>query len=391
MLLQSETRRKRNFEATESQLPALRSGPTEDGRPSLVERIISRLGRSNPVSKAITNNDTVWLLDNTAYRTSTNEWEAEFVAAVFDGDTGTEVSSIVAAIAEKVGLAKNDTAEATIRERLIPFVQAILPGRAVEVDFVKRVLDLGPCSDNGISSDIRPLPHYKGGEVIPSVAKVPRGTGGIVRMKTVYAEPEDIDDTIKITQTSDPIGILMSTFVSTPTPTSGMPELYTHIQTLITDAAPFFYLSASPYNLYPFLSNFRQQYYPQGTMILRDASWMTLGGLLSSLTVGTQEYKVDRMKKINSWLPKRKMICIGDSTQSDPEAYGEISRQHPGWVRLILIRKVTDIAAVGMDEKNMPGRFTKAFEGVKEGTWHVFESPEECHKIVEDLVASDSP
>ena len=30
------------------------------------------------------------------------------------------------------------------------------------------------------------------------------------------------------------------------------------------------------------------------------------------------------MKKINSWLPKRKMICIGDSTQSDPEAYGEM-------------------------------------------------------------------
>jgi len=134
----------------------------------------------------------------------------------------------------------------------------------------------------------------------------------------------DIDDTIKITQTSDPIGILRSTFVAPATPIEGMPELYAYIQTLISNTSPFFYLSASPYNLYSFLSEFRQRFYPQGTMILRDASWMNLAGLLSNLTLGTQDYKVDRMVKINSWVPRRKMICIGDSTQSDPEAYGEM-------------------------------------------------------------------
>ena len=134
----------------------------------------------------------------------------------------------------------------------------------------------------------------------------------------------DVDDTIKITQTSDPVGIIRSTFVSQATPVAGMPELYTFIQRLISNQAPWFYLSASPYNLYPFLSDFRQRYFPQGTMILRDASWMNLAGLLSNLTLGTQEYKVDRMTKVNTWLPKRKMILIGDSTQSDPESYGEM-------------------------------------------------------------------
>ena len=59
-------------------------------------------------------------------------------------------------------------------------------------------------------------------------------------------------------------------------------------------------------------------------MILRDGSWMNLSGLLSNMTLGTQDYKVSRMDKINTWLPKRKMICIGDSTQSDPESYGEM-------------------------------------------------------------------
>lgn len=103
-----------------------------------------------------------------------------------------------------------------------------------------------------------------------------------------------------------------------------MPELYAYIQTLITTSSPFFYLSASPYNLYEVLCGMRDQFYPQGTIILRDASWRNLSGLLSNLTLGVQAYKVDRMIKIHSWIPRRKMICIGDSTQSDPEAYGEM-------------------------------------------------------------------
>jgi hypothetical protein len=343
----------------------------------------------------ITPNDTVWLLDNTAYRNKGGEWEAEFVAAVFDQKTGVEASRIVADVAEKVGLGHGDVAEKRIGERLVPFLQAILPGRIVRAKVpTKEELRLGPGGRNGISSDIVALPSSnKDGEVVPTAAMVPQGTAGILQMKTAYAEPEgwavisDIDDTIKITMTSDPIGILKSTFVDDPTPIEGMPELYQYIQHLIGLQSPFFYLSASPYNLYSFLSEFRTKYYPHGTMILRDASWMNLSGLLSNLTLGTQDYKVDRMTKINSWLPNRKMICIGDSTQSDPEAYGEIYNKHPGFVKLILIRKVTEIAAVGIEEKNEPKRFEKAFKGVPKNIWHVFEKPEECYAILGSLFA----
>ena len=269
---------------------------------------------------------------------------------------------------------------------------------------------------NAISSDIRTLPPYRTGDIVSSTADVPEGVNGVLQMKTNYIQPDgwgvisgqlisylrtlpfsqlpnnptDIDDTIKITQTSDPVGILRSTFVAPATPIEGMPELYTHILEVITPSSPFFYLSASPYNLYPFLRAFREKFYPHGTVILRDASWMNLSGLLSNLTLGTQAYKVDRMNKINSWLPRRKMICIGDSTQSDPEAYGEIYRRHAGWVRLILIRKVLDIAAVGMQEKNEPARFEKAFEEVPRSLWHVFETPEECYQIVSDVVRNET-
>jgi phosphatidate phosphatase APP1 len=134
----------------------------------------------------------------------------------------------------------------------------------------------------------------------------------------------DIDDTIKVTLTGDPTGILRETFVNPATPVPGMPELYEEMASFLPKDTAWFYLSASPYNLYPFLKTFRERYFPHGTLILRDFSWKTVAGLLTALTVGTEDYKADRMKKINSWLPNRKMIVIGDSTQSDPEAYAEM-------------------------------------------------------------------
>jgi Uncharacterized conserved protein len=148
---------------------------------------------------------------------------------------------------------------------------------------------------------------------------------------------------------------------SEPTPVDGMPELYTYLRNLLPPSAPFFYLSASPYNLYPLLRDFRDKYFPYGQLILRDTSWTTVSGLLETLTVGTETFKVNRIKKIRQWFPRRKIICIGDSTQSDPEAYGVISRLFPGWIRLILIRRVTGIAAAGLEEKNAPERFERAF------------------------------
>ena len=57
---------------------------------------------------------------------------------------------------------------------------------------------------------------------------------------------------------------------------------------------------------------------------------------------------------------------------------------------MILIRKVTDIAAVGIQEKNDPKRFETAFKGIPTDIWHVFETPEECYQLIQDVVAKNS-
>ncbi|KAK3402711.1 hypothetical protein B0T20DRAFT_449703 [Sordaria brevicollis] len=383
-MLEHQTWCDRGFEPTETSLANMMKAQ------GLVQKfkvgnLLSYLGRLNPLPIGVSKHDAVWLLDNIAFRGPGGTWQGEFVTAVFDARVSTKFVEAVGDIAEKVGLSKGDQQEKTIEERIIPFLMEVLPGRRVDIVYGESTkMRLGPGGRNGISSDLKKLPDSTGGTVVKSVATVPSGAGGLLKMNTFYAEPEgwavisDIDDTIKITQTSDPVGILRSTFVAEPTPIAGMPELYWQVRDMVTPSAPWFYLSASPYNLYPFLRDFTHRYYPRGQLILRDASWMTIPGLLSNLTLGTQKYKVDRMKKLYEWLPKRKVLCIGDSTQSDPEAYGEMYRKHPEWIKLILIRKVTDIAAVGTETKNAPKRFEDAFKGVPREVWHVFEDPAEC-------------
>ncbi|KAI1434019.1 hypothetical protein GGR50DRAFT_687909 [Xylaria sp. CBS 124048] len=389
--MQERTRRERGFHQVERDLPDFsgRSTPTVMSTKLAFYRALSCLGSKNPLPRPVTAQDTVWLLDNAAYRNDkTGLWEAEYVAALFSQHSSCSIADVVASIAKEIHLGERDPAYKTIEERVWPFVQDVKPGAQVRVLYDRKLtMMLGPSGRNGTTSNIERLPGGDSGDLVSSFASVPEGANGVLEMRTFYAETEgwgvisDVDDTIKITQTSDPIGILRTTFIDEPQPVSGMPELYGYLHSLIGNGSSWFYLSASPYNLYPFLRNFRQQYYPHGTLILRDVTWMNIAGLLANLTTGTEVYKTNRMEKIHSWLPKRKMICVGDSTQTDPEAYGEIYRRYPQWVKAIFIRKVEDIAAIGSKEKNDPERFEAAFKGVPRDVWHVFTQPDTCRQL----------
>ncbi len=411
-----ETRNVGHFSEMEHSLPMLpyRIPP---GR-RILETLASYLGPRNPFSSAFDPvRDEVWLFDNTAFRPTPAgdsktpvqpRWKAEFVAAFFRKGSGKNLGEVVADLVEKLGIAKGSEEEARVAERLQPFVDAILPARTIEVvmnpgddgNSGGAKLKLGPSGRSGIISELRVLPSSTdfrqlddGAVMTTRVKKQPR-----VDMQTRFSEPEgwtiisDVDDTIKVTMTDSPLGILRTTFVDVPQPVAGMPELYKHINARFGSPS-WFYLSASPYNLYPFLHDFREQYYPLGTIILRDASWMTLGGFLTSLTVGTQAYKVSRMDKIHEWFPRRNVICIGDSTQTDPESYGEMYRKQTrggkggsAWIKAIYIRKVMDVA--DQAEKNKDARFDKAFEGVPRSMWRTFEDPAELWEAVDQLAGT---
>jgi Uncharacterized conserved protein (DUF2183) len=387
--LEAASREAAGFDDIEKRLPK-RWAVSEMG---FLDRFTGHLGRRNPFYKpANPEKNSVLLLDNVAYRPvhpyphDPQPWQAEFVAAYFDQGRK-DVGDIVSTIADIIGLDGNigvdEEAKARIAERIQPFIDSIAPAKNVEITIPQTTGEplkklLGPSNANGISSQV----VLTGGNDKSDGINIKYTASGFgVAAHTHFAGPEgwavisDVDDTIKVTQTTTPVGILKTTFADEPQTITGMAELYKVIHAQFKNPA-WFYLSASPYNLYPFLHEFIQDNFQPGTLILRDNSWMFLGGLLQSLTQGTQAYKVERMEKVHRWLPKRKFICIGDSTQADPESYAEMYKKHPsGWIRAIYIRKVTDVS--NMEEKNQPERFAKAFEGVPAHVWRVFEKPAE--------------
>ncbi|KAL9084404.1 MAG: hypothetical protein Q9159_005238 [Coniocarpon cinnabarinum] len=368
--------------------------------------------------------DIVWLLDNTAAQDAgdPSKWHYSMVAAFFTRNSGKIGQQLVSHIVEemqKAGFLSNKAEDAEqdrkrVEDRVLPFFREVVEGRKVEIR-VRKVPpategevegsavaehEIGPSDENGVArNDITVDGQFGDGELTRAAA-----TGGVeqVHSYTTYAAPEgwavisDIDDTIKVTLTDHVAGILKSTFLDKPQPITGMPELYRHMSDTLK-RPPFWYLSASPYNLYQFLHDFRDQYYPRGTLELRNASWHNVDNFLRSVNKGTQEYKVDKMEQnIYRLWPKRKFICLGDSTQTDPEAYAEMAKKHPGWIRKIFIRRAKNVVEPGDDilpgrgdeERNRPERFAKAFEGLSKDLWYVFDDPAEVRKQFDELVKS---
>lgn len=367
-----------------------------------IRRILRFIGLRNhiyaaqPVQSGL---HVVWLFDNIAYQPihrfhNGPTWEAEIVACVF-GRERRNIGQFVARIADFIGLDGAFGEDPIIRRRIIQRLRSLLyivaPNRTLSVnmplhDGRVRRYHLGPTNEHGVVTQTVSLPqsHMADRSVVTSELS---GSNGQVCMQTRFASPHgwllisDIDDSIKITLTSEAAGILRTTFVTDPEPILGMPELYEFIDRELDPT--WMYLSASPYNLYTFLHSFLHSFYPPGTLLLRQATWKDLREFIRSYNTGTRTYKMQQIDKIHSWLPARRVICVGDSTQSDPEVYAEMYRKHEGWIKAIFIRKVTDIPH--MAKKNSPMRFQRAFAGVPHGVWRIFEHPGELYESVARL------
>lgn len=366
-----------------------------------IKAVSSLLGRRNPlVQPANPEEHIVWLFDSTAYRPvhpyphKPQPWQVEVVSCVFV-DGRKDISKYVAVVADAIGIdgkvGLDEETRQRIAHRLQPFVYSVAPARTMTIEIptghgTVQKQDLGPTDRGGIiSQTVLTSRHDVSDGTI--VTPVLAGWDRKVTTDMIFAGAEgwlvisDIDDSIKYTETSEAGGILRTTFAEEPRPIDGMPEFYAYIQNQLRPA--WIYLSASPYNLYQFLRQFLRSYYHPGTLILRDSSWMDLAGFLDSYSLGTLAYKMDRMEKVHSWFPRRKVLCVGDSTQSDPEAYAGLYKKYPGWIQAIFIRKVTNVPH--MQEKNSDKRFQQAFKEIPEGVWKVFEQPEELYELVDGL------
>lgn len=232
-----------------------------------------------------------------------------------------------------------------------------------------------PVTADGTSARLMPLSgangHFQGELALPSTVRPDAAGRTTIRAITrdndarrfegsVFLLPEkglsvisDIDDTIKSTGVGDDMTVVRNTFNGAFKPIGGMPELFNRLRKL---NATFHYLSAGPWQLYPSLSEFiTTSGFPEGSFHLRDIRFKDTSAF--ELFRTPEGFKRSQLELFFRTFPGRTYVLIGDSSELDPEIYGDVARAFPNVRIHIIIREHTDSPA---------GRYVKAFAGLED-------------------------
>ncbi|MCL1824846.1 MAG: App1 family protein [Betaproteobacteria bacterium] len=185
------------------------------------------------------------------------------------------------------------------------------------------------------------------------------------RAKVIPAEGvsvvSDIDDTIKISEVRSKKALVHNTFLKPFRAVPGMAEWYQEIARNERQAS-FHYLTASPIQLYPALSEFLEDArFPPGLLHLRES---TSKRNIHASRKGTIAHKKNVITRLLTTWPQRKFILVGDSGESDPEIYADIARSYPERILAIHIRNVTN-------EDRTALRYQQTFAGIDPQIWYL--------------------
>jgi len=100
------------------------------------------------------------------------------------------------------------------------------------------------------------------------------------------------------------------------------------------------YLSNSEQNLYPLIYRFlRHNRFPDGPLFLKQirSVWDVIWNIKFPIR---HLHKFHVLEDLLNYFPDKKLILVGDNTQSDLPVYLSIAERHPGRVLYIIIRKV---------------------------------------------------
>jgi phosphatidate phosphatase APP1 len=176
-------------------------------------------------------------------------------------------------------------------------------------------------------------------------------TGGASAAGAVLLVPEnntlgiisDVDDTILVSDVTDKSELLKNTFLKNPTQRKAVPGVADFYRRLAfkdpqPEAAPIFYLSASPrqlaFNIQEFLD---QAGFPRGVLIAKKVTDDATGEPLFD----QRTYKIAHIEKLLQRLPHVKFVLVGDDGEQDPEIYHDIQSRYPERVAAVYIRHVS--------------------------------------------------
>ena len=286
---------------------------------------------------------------------------------------------------------RDDQERTIFKQRLHPFLVDNERGKAIPIQIGAQQFTLNKSTPNGHFSGVIRLPaadinslrkSEKGGNFIPFAAITrpndSRHFTGLVQLvdSKGISVISDIDDTIKISEVNDKKTLLANTFFR---PFQAVP----HMATLYTDWSQqtnvtFHYVSASPWQLYPFLAEFiSQQGFPAGSFHLRLFRWKD--ETLLNFFQSSAEHKITTISWLITNCPQRQFILVGDSGEQDPEIYANLARQYPQQIAYILIRDVTQ------DSRE---RYQKIFQSLPQLRWQIFQDASTVKIKLTDLNSS---
>lgn len=220
-----------------------------------------------------------------------------------------------------------------------------------ERDGVKLAVKIGALQANTVTDeegffrvDMTPARLMPPGwHAVTAQGKRTRGSGQllIVPKTNTLGVISDIDDTVLVSDVTDKKKLLIKTFLQNHKQRRTFPGTADFYHRLLAQnpepqAAPMFYVSASPRQLTDNISAFlAQNQYPRGVLLTKRINGNDRDPLLDQ-----QQYKISKIESIFVALPWVKFILIGDNGERDPEIYRALQEKYPQRVAAIYIRKV---------------------------------------------------
>lgn len=304
-------------------------------------------------------------------------WIAHVHGWIFEPERdGTVLAGLERLLLARLEVPKAEFDPVRFRERTRLFFVDNERSKEISIDVSGRNVTLAPSEANGHFEDQIALEESgrTAGESIdfrvrtrPGDSRVFSGQIQLIGRRGISVV-SDIDDTIKDSNVLVRRELIANTFGREFRAVPGMADLYQGWAT--QSNAVFHYVSGSPWQLHPSLSDFAQRAgFPPGTFHLRQFRLKDKSAV-EFLENRTLEFKLDVIDRLMRLFPERRFVLVGDSGEKDPEVYAVLARRFPGQVGAILIR---DVRGETLDSP----RFVKLFEGLANVDRRVFHSTSE--------------
>lgn len=293
-------------------------------------------------------------------------------------------SSLLEELIEELGLESDVVKEAIFKQRMHMFLVDNERGKVLTLTIANQRIKTTKSTANGhfnaeltlTDSELRSVLPEHTGTVSSSWLRVDllmperdsrhfSGSIQIVNTKGISVI-SDVDDTVKDSNVLSKKELLKNTFTKPFEVVHGMETLY---QLWQDKGYQFHYVSSSPWQLYPALTEFFNEVgLPQGSFHLK--TFRVKDKTLLDMFASPIKSKVATIESIFIRFPNRKFILVGDSGEKDPDVYALIFNKYPDRVMHIYIHNVTNEAA---DHE----RYLEAFKGIDRAKWSLFSDPQE--------------